>query len=231
MSYIGNELDDFAQATNWRDYWCDAVRGFLGRQVLEVGAGIGSATWALYGRNVDRWVALEPDPLLADRLRSEALQRGAEVVEAVCGTIDAVSKAQKFDSVLYIDVLEHIDDDAAELLKACDRLKTGGHLIVLAPAHQFLFSPFDRAIGHFRRYDKARLRHVRPESCREVVMRYLDCVGLCASLGNRLVLRSHAPTRSQVSFWDSRMVPLSRVIDPLLVHSIGKSILAVWRKD
>lgn len=230
MSYIGNELDLFAHASNWRDYWCQEVRGFLGGRVLEVGAGIGSATWALCDGEVDRWVALEPDPVLAERLREGAAARGKTLVETICGTIDAVPAGETFSAVLYIDVLEHIADDGAELHKACNRLEPGGHLIVLVPAHPFLFSEFDRAIGHFRRYDRAGLRSLRPAGCREVFIRYLDSVGLCASLGNRLLLHKPNPTTAQIALWDGRMVPVSRMLDPLLGHSLGKTLLAVWQR-
>jgi hypothetical protein len=57
----------------------------------------------------------------------------------------------------------------------------------------------------------------------------LDGVGLLASLANRIVLKSGAPTKSQIRFWDTCMVPLSRVVDPLLGYRVGKSIIGVWR--
>ena len=62
-------------------------------------------------------------------------------------------------------------------------------------------------------------------------MAYMDCVGLLASLGNSLLLKASMPTQRQIRIWDDWMVPLSRCLDPILGHRLGKSILTVWRKD
>ena len=68
--------------------------------------------------------------------------------------------------MLYIDVLEHIEHDLDELARAASHLAPGGHLVVLAPAHQALFSDFDRAIGHYRRYNRAGLQKLAPAGLR-----------------------------------------------------------------
>jgi hypothetical protein len=138
--------------------------------------------------------------------------------------------AQHFDTVLYIDVLEHIQDDGRELNRAALHLNPGGSLIVLVPAHQSLFTPFDRFIGHFRRYNAASLRACSPAGLKLEKLLYLDSVGLCASIGNKLLLRQSMPSRRQILIWDSVMVPLSRWFDPILGHRLGRSLLAVWLK-
>jgi hypothetical protein len=79
-----------------------------------------------------------------------------------------------------LDVLGHIEDDDAELRLAARYLRKGGHLIVLAPAHQFLYSPFDGAIGHFRRHCRRSLRAAAPPELSFVLLRYLDSAGLMA---------------------------------------------------
>ena len=132
--------------------------------------------------------------------------------------------------MLYSDVLEHIADDRGEVVRALARLRTGGQLVVMSPAHQWLYTEFDRAIGHERRYDTRSLRALTVPGTELVCLRYLDCVGIAASLGNRLVMHQHTPTLAQITTWDRLMVPISRVLDPLLGHRVGKSVLAVWRK-
>jgi hypothetical protein len=128
-------------------------------------------------------------------------------------------------------VLEHIEDDRGEVARAAARLKPGGALIVLAPAHPLLFTPFDAAIGHLRRYTRASLRAVAPEALRLDHLAYLDAAGLLASVGNRVVLRKSMPKEWQILLWDRLGVPVSRMLDPLLGGRVGKSILAVWRKE
>ena len=105
-----------------------------------------------------------------------------------------------------------------------------GCLIVLAPAHQFFYSPFDAKIGHFRRYQQKRLLSIRPADTKVLRVRYLDCVGCLASLANKLFLRASLPTQRQITTWDRLMVPLSRLFDPLFGHKIGKSIYIVLQK-
>ena len=126
--------------------------------------------------------------------------------------------------------MEHIEDDAAELRKAAAHLTTGGQIVVLAPAHPILYAPFDRVIGHHRRYTVARIAEITPAGCDLAACFMLDSAGLLASLGNRFVLRSDMPTAKQIRFWDERLVPLSRRLDGLLRNRVGKSLVAVWTK-
>src|SRR5262249_19702357 len=95
----------------------------------------------------------------------------------------------------------------------------------------WLFTPFDAAIGHFRRYAKGTLRAAAPAGLPLVRLAYLDAAGMLASLGNRLVLRSAVPTPAQIAVWDRFLVPFSRWIDPMVGYSIGKSVLAVGTKQ
>jgi SAM-dependent methyltransferase len=229
--YVGNELEVFAGAVNWKGYLRRRIARYYGRSVLEVGAGIGGTTRVLHDGSVERWVCLEPDPELASRL-AESASRGElpAPCETAVGAIESMPPGETFDAILYIDVLEHIEDDRAELARAAERLRLGGRVVVLSPAHQFLFTPFDAAIGHFRRYSKSTLRAAGPPALRLERLDYLDSAGMLLSLGNRLVLKSASPSRAQVAVWDGVVVPVSRVLDPLLRHAVGKSVLGVWRK-
>jgi SAM-dependent methyltransferase len=230
--YVGTELDLFASATNWKTYVRRQVSMYLGRQVLEVGAGHGGTTSVLCGKAPERWVCLEPDSSLADRLiASISAGELPDCCEPKIGTLADLDDDDRFDTILYMDVLEHIDDDRAELARAADFLRPGGHLIVLAPAHQWLFTPFDAAIGHYRRYTRQTLRAVAPDTLTLTRLVYLDSVGLLASLGNRLVLKSSMPNSGQIAVWDRLMVPVSRLADPLFGYSVGKSVLAIWKKN
>jgi SAM-dependent methyltransferase len=230
-AYIGSELDVFAGATNWKQYWRSHVAPFVSGDVAEVGAGIGANTALLCsGGRVRQWTCLEPDPKLAQRLRG-SLRSDSGRCTIIVGTLEDVGDGDRFDSVVYIDVLEHINDDRAELQRAAAHLRPGGTLIVLAPAHQWLFTAFDAAIGHYRRYTKGSLAAAVPSGLSVQVLMYLDSVGLLASAANRLFLRSASPTPSQIRIWDRVFVTSSKLLDPLLGHSVGKSVLGIWRKE
>ena len=227
--YAGSELELFSAAVNWKTYFAEALAPYIGDRVLEVGAGIGSNIPYLRTPAVREWTSLEPDPELArrigERIAAGELPASCRVIAGTLADIDAESR---FDTILYIDVLEHIPDDAAELSRAARVLAPGGNLIVLAPAHQFLFSPFDAAIGHFRRYNARSLATVGPTECRLRHRQMLDGAGLLASLANRLLLRQSSPTKAQIAFWDRVLVPISRGLDRLTGHRVGKTVIVVW---
>jgi SAM-dependent methyltransferase len=228
-TYIGTELDLFALASNWKRYWTEEIRPYLRGRVLEIGAGIGSNTVALADHRRD-WTCLEPDAALADRLRQRLAAAGWSF-PVVHGTTADLPAHERFDCALYIDVLEHIEDDRGELERVSALLQPGGRLIVLAPAHQFLFSAFDRAVGHCRRYSRHMLRAVAPLELRVERAVYLDSVGALASAANRFALRQSMPKARQLKFWDSMLVPISRVIDPIFGYNVGKSVIVIWIKS
>lgn len=231
FKYVGFELELFAAAVNWKHYWAEQIRRFIHGDVLEVGAGIGANTAFLSKHAQGRWVCLEPDPSLVKQLGKTVGQlNGTHGYETICGTVASLDPQELFDTILYIDVLEHIEDDRAEMNCAASHLRGGGYLVVLAPAHQWLFTPFDASIGHFRRYNRPTLRNLRPLELSLEKLIYLDSVGMLASSANRLFLRQAMPTKAQLQLWDKWVVPTSRVIDRLLGHSVGKSIVSVWRK-
>jgi SAM-dependent methyltransferase len=230
-AYVGGELDLFALAENWKAYVKEEITDYLNGDVLEVGAGIGGTTLALHDGRARRWVCLEPDANLIVRLQARIRTTGkAATADIIAGSIRTFANAPCFDCILYIDVLEHIEDDCGQLEVAAQLVRRGGHIVVLAPAHQWLFSDFDKSIGHLRRYKKATLRSLMPLGWIERKLAYLDSVGVLLSLGNVLALRRAMPTRTQIVIWDRLCVPLSRIVDRWCCGRIGKSILAVWRK-
>jgi SAM-dependent methyltransferase len=232
FKYVGSELDLFAAVHNWKSYWSGRIRPFVSGDILEVGAGIGSNTPFLDPGGNGRWVCLEPDSKLIAQLTGNLAQstrrRG---YETVCGTLQSLDVSQQFDTIIYIDVLEHIENDRQELEAVASRLRAGGRIIVLSPAHPWLFTPFDAAIGHFRRYNRPMLRNISPASLRVEQLFYLDSVGLLLSMANLLLLRQSMPTKAQLRFWDKCVIPISRVLDRCLFSLAGKSIVGIWRRE
>jgi SAM-dependent methyltransferase len=231
-TYIGEELELFAAARNWKAYLAAQMAPFFGPRVLEVGAGMGTTTAALCKGDQREWVCLEPDPqLLAEVEKRLAAGALPSCCRPRLGTLAGFAADELYDTILYVDVLEHIEGDRAEAALAFRHLAPGGHLIILSPAHPFLFTPFDKAIGHWRRYTKKSLAAISPAGSRRVRWRYLDAVGFFASLANRLMLSQSMPTARQLWVWDRLMVPVSRLADPLFFFAFGKSVLGVWRRD
>jgi SAM-dependent methyltransferase len=230
-AYIGGELDIFALAKNWKAYIRREIAEYLKGDVLEVGAGIGGTTVALHHGSVSHWVCLEPDATLAARLQARLLTfTNASDTSVVIGSLESLASPACFDCILYVDVLEHIEDEIRQIETASRLLRPGGHIVILAPAHQWLYSEFDLSIGHLRRYSKVTLRALMPKGWLEQKLIYLDSIGILLSFCNVVALRQSMPTQTQILTWDRICVPVSRLVDRLLMGTVGKSVLAVWRK-
>ena len=227
-SYVGSELDLFMSATNWKKYWAAKLRPFVRGDVLDVGAGLG-ATFDYLNEGSKSWTCLEPDAGLCAQLE-QRLATHARPPRVLVGTLGELPPDASFDTVVYIDVLEHIENDRAELEAAARRLRSGGMLVVLSPAFQFLYSPFDRSVGHFRRYTRSTLRALTPDGLQVKRSFFLDGLGVMASVFARLAKRS-APTPGQIATWDKALVPVSTLTDRLTSPFFGRSIVMVWVKD
>src|SRR5262249_21951962 len=173
FSYAGRELPLFAGAKNFHRYYRDLLGRWIRGHVLEVGGGLGSMTSALLECPIASLTVCEPDPQQAAALEA----RFAGRARIVAGQLsDVPSTCGPFDTIVYIDVLEHVDDDRAEVSRALGRLTPDGSLLIGGPAYAWLYSPFDAAIGHRRRYGKrdieSLLRGVEP--ARLVFFAYFD---------------------------------------------------------
>ena len=135
----------------------DKVKPFLGKNIIELGSGIGTISRYLIARG--RKVTLtEINEEYARYLQSRfSANPSVKIVKADVSGIDKIFDAGSFDSAVGINLLEHIDNDA-QLLKGIFKILTpGGKLILIVPAHKALFSRFDRDVGHQRRYSKKEL--------------------------------------------------------------------------
>ena len=229
---IGSLLDLFSLATNWKRYFILQIAPHIRGNVLEVGAGIGTTTQVLVKEcDYQTWKCLEPDAelsyALGTRISEGILPENCQIIQ---GSLDDIDPGRLFDTILYIDVLEHIEDDRRELLKASNHLAPAGKLVVVSPSHNWLYTTFDFAVGHYRRYTRKILRQIAPPSIEQSKIYYLDSIGLFASLANKLLLNEVQPKPGQLKVWDKLLVPLSTLTDPLLGYQFGKQIIAIWRR-
>ena len=229
--YPGSELEIFELAKNWKRYVAAKVQPYLGKTVLEVGAGLGSVTAELCSGKEQLWVCLEPDTALAEKIEQKIKNGTLPAYCAVTeGQVTDLAMSDLFETIIYFDVLEHIDDDQSEIQEAIKHIYNNGYLVILAPAYNCLFNSFDESIGHFRRYNRKALINLVPPSLSLVSCWYLDSVGILTLLANRFVFKLKMPTRNQIMFWDRTIVPFSKILDPLTGFCVGKSILMVWKK-
>jgi SAM-dependent methyltransferase len=197
------------------------ARPHLGPRVLDVGAGIGTFT-AFLAQTANEVVAVEPDAEEASLLRGRF--PGAPNVTVVHGT--AADADGMFDAALCFNVLEHVPDDVGALRAVHDRLKPGGRLVVLVPAHPALYGAVDRAVDHVRRYDRATLRRSLGDADFGVIeLRHVNPVGAAGWLvSSKLLRRDEIPT-GPLALYD-RLVPVFRALDALRLP-FGLSLWAV----
>ena len=227
LQYPGRDLEAMSFAVNYHRWIIGELASYLGGSTAEVGAGVGSVSKLLLEHPIDRLVAYEPSknlfPLLVDALRNEPR------ATAINDFFRADSSDQ-FDSIAYINVLEHVEDDAAEIAAAYRALKRGGHLLLFVPALMALYSELDRQIGHFRRYRRSALRRIVEHAGFSVVRcRYFDVVGIAPWYVNFVVLKN-AMTSRGVTLYDKLVVPVMRRIESSIPPPIGKNVLLVARK-
>lgn len=223
--YPGGELELFAHAINWKSYFKKHLIPYVQGRVLEVGAGIGETSKFLQNTKVSHWTYLEPDRRLFADLVEKNCKSNSD--EFICGTTEDI-KDKEFDTILYIDVLEHIEDDLNELECSSHLLAKGGRIIILSPAHNILFSKFDKSIGHFRRYNHKMLKNLEYKGLRLEQYIYLDSLGLLLNLCNKLILKKSTPSIKQILFWDRCIVPISKLLDPILDNKFGKTIIGIF---
>ena len=221
-------LDRMAEAGNYNDWLLERGRPFVGRRVLDFGAGVGTFTAAL--RSGAEVVAVEPDPQFAARLRERfAGDSRVTVVEADARWLAEDGRHGEFDTVICLNVLEHIRDDAVVVRGFHDCLSHGGHLLLLVPAHRLLFGEIDRSVGHERRYSRAPLRSLLEQAGLEPIeLRYVNPLGAIGWFASsRLLQRDQVPAGPLRAY--DRLVPMLRRLDRLPLP-FGLSLWAVARR-
>lgn len=134
-------------------------RTYLGRVVLEHGAGIGTFSSFLVEEAVEKLVVVEPAANLLPALR-ERLAPWGDKVELVSSTLEESAellRGRSIDTVISVNVLEHIPDDLRTLRTMWEILPEEGRVILFVPAPPWLYGSLDRAFEHVRRYQRQEL--------------------------------------------------------------------------
>ena len=132
---------------------------------------------------------------------------------------------------MLVNVLEHIDNEVAELTLIRSHLRPGGHVAIWVPAHEALFARFDEAVGHYRRYSKNRLSALADMAGLEIVqLRYVNPVGAVGWMLTAKALRV-SPTESALAgIFDKYVVPVTKRVEARWEQKFGQSVLLIARK-
>lgn len=209
---------------------CLVVRE-LGQRVIEVGCGIGNFTGLLLDRELV--VALDREEACVRSLRERFPGRGnLHVLTCEAGS-DAFRDLARFrpDSVVCINVLEHIEDDGAALRAMAEILVPGGVIVLLVPAFDALYGPIDRNLGHYRRYRRGALVGLAHAAGLEIhKLRYVNAVGFFGWWVNARLLKRETQSDGQIAIFDRWMVPFFSAIEGAVAPPFGQSLLVVLRR-
>ena len=222
------EFAALEEAKNYRAALVQEFRAFLKGHVLEIGAGIGQITRHLLELSeIKRLASVEPDPKFCAAHRAQFPD-----YELYEGTVEIVAPDQRWDALLSINVLEHIEDDECELRRYAIRLReTRGVFCLLVPARQEIYAPIDRSFGHFRRYDRRQLRQKLEAAGFQILhLHYFNFVGYFAWWLNFTFLGKQYFEPAKVRFYDRVIFPVTyRIETNVLRPPFGQSLIAIAR--
>jgi SAM-dependent methyltransferase len=232
QEYFGRDLEAMSFAVNYHRWILDEFREFVGRTVVEVGAGTGNFTALVQETGLSLHFALEP----AANVFAQLAERFAGVagVRTLNGTLADLGGEidGRADTVLYVNVLEHIEDDRRELERAREALRPGGHLCVFVPALPWLYGTADAAFGHHRRYTRRGLERLAGGAGFRVLrLRHFDIAGILPWFVLFRVLKRPCFTAGQARWYDRLAVPALRRMESAVAPPTGKNLLLVARRD
>jgi glycosyltransferase involved in cell wall biosynthesis/phospholipid N-methyltransferase len=211
-SQILGRLNRAPRFTKWM---ADVIRPHVGEKILEIGAGTGNLTLQLIPRKL-YWVS-DVNPLYLSYLENVGLNRPYMCVGYTDGEKgESYPKEQKFDTVICLNVVEHLADDLAALKNIREVLEDRGRAIVLVPCGPWLFGSLDEVLGHQRRYTRKQLTElVEKAGFHLETMLEFNRIGVIAWWLNARLLR-----RRTFGLWQIKLLnlltPLFRVLDDFL---------------
>jgi SAM-dependent methyltransferase len=227
-----SDQETMGAAVNYRRWMFRRVKPFLGQRILEVGAGIGNFTQLLINRELV--VASDIRPDCVAHLRRRFAGQPAVVTLQMDAADPALVELSRYDldTIVCMNVLEHVADDVAALRHMCEALRPGGHLVLLVPAFQCLFGTVDRSLQHHRRYTRRTLLP-KVQQAGFGVQRsfYMNLVGMAGWLVNNRVLKRVQESPGQILFFDRFVAPAAERIERVIPPPLGLSLIAICRRS
>lgn len=224
------DLEQMTAATNYVDWQFSLARPFIRGRVLEVGAGIGTFTQRL-ADVASEVIALEPNAYCFERLSGATA--GLSRVRRLRMTVEeyhAQAPARReVDTIVCINVLEHVKDDIGVMREFAEVAAPGGRLVIQVPAMPIAYGEIDRRLGHYRRYTRASLRATLAASgWGDIrVIRYFNTIGLLGWIWNTKVRVKQEQSDAQIRLFDKVLVPLMRRLESLAPVPFGQCLIAV----
>jgi SAM-dependent methyltransferase len=235
--YAGKDLEAMSFAVNYHRWILSIFEPHLGKRIVEVGAGTGSFSELLLEQRLDLLSLVEPSTVMHQQLCRRMEELGPSVTVKTYNDVfenvaEEIRSTVQPDSVIYVNVLEHIADDVNELKVINQTLDVGGKLFIFVPALSWLHGSMDRQLGHFRRYTRTELeKKCVAAGFRVIVARYFDVMGVLPWWVKYKLLQSKEMEPGAVRFYDQRVVPIAKTLETSITPPIGKNVLLIAEKS
>jgi SAM-dependent methyltransferase len=236
IAYVGKDLEAMSFAVNYHKWILDEFRPFLGKRVVEVGAGTGSFSELILQESIDSLSLVEPSEMFeslttnVDQIKNNTR---VDFYKSIFSEVAAeILDKQKPDSIIYVNVMEHIENDRLELDHIRRTLGKGGRCFIFVPALMSLYGEFDRKIGHFRRYTKPEVE----EKCQSagfkiLKSKYFDLAGIVPWFVKYKMLKSDSLDSGAVTLYDKMAIPFVKGMEKFVNVPIGKNVLLIAEKQ
>ena len=241
FEYTGRELEAMAEAANYHRWIIRMFAPYLGRRIVEVGAGLASFSELILEHHKCESLSLvEPSAEMYKHLQAKAAELSGSVSGLTVDTYNAdfvavapvIKKKQAPDSIIYVNVLEHIADDELELKTVQQTLSAGGRLFVFVPALPWLYGAFDERVGHMRRYTKRGLEEkLQQAGFKTLLSSYFDVAGIAPWWIKYCLMRSVTMEPASVRFYDRFVVPAVSRLESVVRPPLGKNLIVVAEKN
>ncbi|HKY98846.1 MAG TPA: class I SAM-dependent methyltransferase [Gemmatimonadaceae bacterium] len=231
FQYSGNELDSLAEARNYYSWVLRQFEPYLGPEVIEAGAGIGTfSEFLLSSSKVKHLTAIEPASNTYPHL--EARFRGNPGVTTRKGYLSEFYKDLKADAIVAVNVLEHIEDHELFLKEAHSAINPGGALLLFVPALPAIFGTLDKAFEHYRRYTRRSLREViAAAGWSPKRVSYMNFPGIAAWFMAGRVMKKTSIAVNEAKTYDRLVVPILSRVETMIEPPIGSNLVAIATKS
>lgn len=230
FAYVSTELHALAEAENYYRWVIRQFAPFMGKRVIEVGAGIGTFARTLLNHvPVSELVLVEPSDNLLPLLQRRFAQDTR--VAIIHGYFQPVVTPAAADSIVLVNVLEHIAEDQAFLDDAHAALIPGGTLLLLVPALPQIYGSLDQAFGHHRRYTKPSLASKLQDAGFGIIrLAYVNLLGIAGWFLTSRVLRRTTLKPRYVRWYDRWVIPWLSRLEGRWEPPCGQSLIVIARK-
>lgn len=220
-----------SHARNYNNWLFRQIERYTLNRILEVGCALGNFTKKIIDRELICAIDIEDGYI---RTITEAFKGAANFKAIKCDISSAQArelKHEKFDTIICLNVLEHIENDTVALENMRYLLQEGGYLCLIVPAFQSIFGKMDRTDNHYRRYDKREISEkVKKSGLKVVKSRYMNTPGFFGWwLNGRIIKNKFIPFHQAMAF--DRIIPLVSFVEGLFNPPFGQSLVLIARKE